>query len=259
MIQEREIKEKARKWGVPVSTIERDYAQNLLLESLSSLNIAFKGGTAIRKAYIAGYRFSDDLDFTLLSEIDSESLKRAIQAAIKTIKDKRGVNFFEDILFEENINGFEISIYFQIVQKGAGRLKIKIDITKPGKEKLLLPLNVREIIHPYSDVLASKINVYSLEEIVAEKIRSLFQRTRPRDLYDVWYLWHKVDITKVMGIFIEKCSNKNVSIDIKDFESRKDDFINAWEGSLKNQLKELPDPDYVFFYILEVVRKWLSR
>ena len=61
-----EIKEAARAFGVPPSTIERDYAQNWLLAHLSTLPMALKGGTGIRKVFIENYRFSDDLDFTLL-------------------------------------------------------------------------------------------------------------------------------------------------------------------------------------------------
>ncbi len=52
MIPEREIKEKVRASGVPLSTIERDYAQNWLLKNLSTINMVLKGGTGIRKAYI---------------------------------------------------------------------------------------------------------------------------------------------------------------------------------------------------------------
>jgi len=32
------------------------------------------------------------------------------------------------------------------------------------------------------------LQVYSLEEILAEKLRSLLTRTEPRDLYDVHYI-----------------------------------------------------------------------
>jgi predicted nucleotidyltransferase component of viral defense system len=62
MISDREIKEKARSFDLPVSTIERDYAQNWLLSSLQSFQMALKGGTGIRKVFIEHYRFSDDLD-----------------------------------------------------------------------------------------------------------------------------------------------------------------------------------------------------
>ena len=70
MITQNEIRQKAREHEVPVSTIERDYAQNWLLMALPSLPLVLKGGTGIRKVYIGDYRFSDDLDFTLLDKID---------------------------------------------------------------------------------------------------------------------------------------------------------------------------------------------
>ena len=134
-------------------------------------------------------------------------------------------------MISQNENGFEFSVYFQIMQRGGSRTKIKIDITNEGCEKILLPLSVRRIIHPYSDTLEAEIRVYALEEILAEKIRSLFQRTRPRDLYDVWCLWDRVEKKKVLEILAEKFRTKNVEMDIKDFERRKNDFKNAWKSS----------------------------
>jgi len=255
MITHRELGEKAREYGVPISTIERDYAQNWLLKPFSSINMVLKGGTGIRKAYIGEYRFSDDLDFTLLEEIGKERLEILIKESVKKVKEESVINFSEDLRFQENDNGFEIDIYFQIMQRGESRTKIKIDITKHGNEEILLPLNTKEIIHPYSDDLKAKIKVYSLEEIIAEKVRSLFQRTRPRDLYDVWYLRDRVDQRRVLDIFLRKCEFKGVKIDIKDLEDRRDDFKNAWENSLGHQLKNLPDFDDVFSSVLEDVEK----
>lgn len=61
MITTDEIKKKSRDNGIPTTTIERDYVQNIFLYSLYSRtdSLIFKGGTAIRKAYIGDYRFSD--------------------------------------------------------------------------------------------------------------------------------------------------------------------------------------------------------
>ena len=255
MITQRELREKAREYGVPISTIERDYTQNWLLKHFSSINMALKGGTGIRKAYIGEYRFSDDLDFTLLEEINKERLEILIKESVKNVKEESGINFSEDIRSQENDNGFEIDIYFQIMQRGESRTRIKIDVTKYGNEEILLPLNMKEIIHPYSDNLKAKIKVCSLEEIIAEKVRSLFQRTRPRDLYDVWYLRDRVDQRKVLDIFLRKCEFKDVKIDVKDLEDRKDDFKNAWENSLGHQLKRIPDFDDVFSSVIENVGK----
>ena len=62
MISAKDIRSRARELGVLETTIERDYAQNWLLKHLASIEMALKGGTGIRKAYIKNYRFSDDLD-----------------------------------------------------------------------------------------------------------------------------------------------------------------------------------------------------
>jgi predicted nucleotidyltransferase component of viral defense system len=94
MIPEREIKEIAREYGVPVSTIERDYAQNWLLKFLGSSFMALKGGTGIRKVYIENYRFSDDLDFTLLKSSDIVQLSDHIKNAIASAKNESGKNLY---------------------------------------------------------------------------------------------------------------------------------------------------------------------
>ena len=258
MILLNEIRQKSREHGVPVSTIERDYAQNWLLAVLSSFQMVLKGGTGIRKVYFKDYRFSDDLDFTLLESIEKDELKNMIKNAISMANEESGINFNDEIEIQENENGFEISVYFQIMQRRENRTKIKIDITKTENEKILLPVNIKKIIHPYSDNLNTKAKVYALEEIMAEKIRSLFQRTRPRDLYDVLHLWDKIKKQYVFKILPEKFKGKKVKLDIKDLISRKDNFKNAWNNSLGYQLKDLPEFDMTFSITIERIRNTIN-
>ena len=71
-----------------------------------------------------------------------------------------------------------------------------MDITKKENEKIINPLQKRDILHIYSDKLDKKIMVYTLEEIFVEKVRSLLGRIRPRDLYEVWYLNKNVKFDK---------------------------------------------------------------
>ena len=258
MILQNEIRGKARECGVPVSTIERDYAQNWLLEALSSFPLVLKGGTGIRKVYIGDYRFSDDLDFTLFEDIGKDELKNMIKNSVTMARDESGINLSDDIKAQENENGFEIDVYFKIMQRGESKTKIKIDITKLEGEKILLPVAAKRIIHPYSDELKEMVKVYTLEEIMAEKIRSLFQRTRPRDLYDVWCLWNKIDKEEVFKIIPEKFRVKNVEVNIKDFKERKGDFKNAWESSLTHQLKDLPQFGKVFSMVIRRVNSTIK-
>jgi len=258
-----EIKEKARVHGVPISTIERDYVQGWLLGSLSGNDhLVLKGGTGIRKAYFSGYRFSDDLDFTLLEDMTVEEITEMVEKVVMECGKESGISFLGTSNPVDNENGFKTDVFFQISQQGGGRTKIKMDITKPENESILLPIKKTEIIHQYSDILHAEIRIYSLEEVIAEKIRSIFQRTRPRDLYDLWYLWDRTDIQKSIDILPEKFECKCIEPDIANLNERKADFGNAWENSLKHQLKQLPDFDIVFVDIIgktsKIINGWSS-
>ena len=251
MIPEYEFKEKSRVFKVPISSIERDYAQNWLLAYLPTM--AFKGGTGIKKIYIDNYRFSDDLDFTLLEERSITDLERKIRKAVTKAKDASGIRFLDDVKSKEVENGYVFIVHFRIIRKSGDPLKIKIDITKKENEIIFTPIQKRDIIHIYSDNLDKQIMVYTLEEMFAEKIRSLFQRTRPRDLYDVWYLNKKLTFDK--KLFEKKCEFKKIKPNIKELIDRKSNYENAWRVSLQHQLSDLPSATEAFDNVIEFLKK----
>ena len=71
---------------IPEAVIERDYCLAWFLTGLASHSLrdvlAFKGGTALRRCYFGDYRFSEDLDFTLIQtdgpRYDTQSVGRNI-------------------------------------------------------------------------------------------------------------------------------------------------------------------------------------
>lgn len=253
MIPEIEFKEYARKFNVPISSIERDYAQSWLLANLPKM--AFKGGTGIRKGYIDTYRFSDDLDFTLLDNFTINRLKSKIKKSIQETRNESGISFLDNMKSEEVKNGYVFNIYFRILRSSGDPLKIKMDITKKENERIINPVQKREIIHIYSDKINEQINVYTLEEMFAEKVRSLFERTRPRDLYDVWYLNRKMTFDQ--SLFQKKCKYKKVEPNIDELITRKTNYENTWNGSLQHQLQELPSATNVFDEVIEFLKKMI--
>jgi predicted nucleotidyltransferase component of viral defense system len=71
MIHPKEINAVAKKYKLKDTQIEKDYVLSWLLLGISRNailcdNLAFKGGTVLKKVYFPEYRFSEDLDFTLL-------------------------------------------------------------------------------------------------------------------------------------------------------------------------------------------------
>lgn len=73
MIEPKEINKVATQNKVSDRQIEKDYVLSWVLFAISKnemLNkaLVFKGGTVLKKAYFEDYRFSEDLDFTLIDE-----------------------------------------------------------------------------------------------------------------------------------------------------------------------------------------------
>jgi len=71
VIKPGEIQKKTRAVGVRDQQIEKDYILSWILQGVAmhkelSKVIVFKGGTVLKKVYFEDYRFSEDLDFTLL-------------------------------------------------------------------------------------------------------------------------------------------------------------------------------------------------
>jgi len=247
MIPEREIKEQAREFGVPTSTIERDYVQNWFLSALRPVNMALKGGTGIRKVYIENYRFSDDLDFTLLEPVDADTLRTAVIDAMVRVRDESGIQFEDEIGFRQTKNGFKATTRFRILHRGpTSPIKIDLDLTGADSEQILLPVSDRPVFHHYSDGLETSVASYALEEIMAEKIRSIFQRTRSRDLYDIGQLAGRVDRDRVKSIVHRKCEYKGVTVDPVILREKRDQFAALWQVSLGHQIHDIPDFDTVF-------------
>ena len=63
------LQQRARKLGLPLDTVAKDYVIGHLLAAISAQPelgsaLVFKGGTALKKLYFGDYRFSEDLDYT---------------------------------------------------------------------------------------------------------------------------------------------------------------------------------------------------
>lgn len=70
--------------GLGDKTIEKDYVLTWVPLAIANSplrdQLAFKGGTVIKKIYESNYRFSEDLDFTLLTDISNEILITEIES-----------------------------------------------------------------------------------------------------------------------------------------------------------------------------------
>jgi len=210
MIGKREILDTAVRMALTPSVVEKDYALGWALAGIFAHpdlagSWVFKGGTCLKKCYFETYRFSEDLDFTLLdpAHLDEAFLKRVFADVAAWIYERTGLEFpanLQDFEMLTNPRGNpncqgKISYRGPVSSTTGGLPRVKLDLT--ADERLVLaPVRV-PIFHPYSDAPEGGITVlsYAYEEAFGEKVRALAERTRPRDLYDVVNLYRNMEVS----------------------------------------------------------------
>lgn len=259
MIKQKEISDIAALKGVPKTTIDKDWVLGHFLNAFFSFshnqsNFIFKGGTCLRKCYIKDYRFSEDLDFTLVNKdfvVDKSFINDVIKKAESLSSVKFHLNSLQLQIHNNIPQGYLVEIKFwgadhhpnqKPLSPSRWQSNIHLDIS--FSEKLLLPAVEKQIMHQYSDyeIIQYKANCYDFRELLAEKIRALKQRNRPRDVFDVWYLSKLIypeDYVEIANLLYEKSKYKGHEINgPEDFVNEEKAEINkiSWNRSLSHQL-----------------------
>jgi predicted nucleotidyltransferase component of viral defense system len=215
--------------------IQKDYALSYLISAITTTpglgdRLVVKGGTALRKLYFPGYRFSEDLDYTanpsgVIPDLDSH-MQFATQHLENLLNEVGPFHaIFEPLQLREAHPGgqsaYIIRVQFPNQRQPLCRLKVEITIDEP----LLCPVEIRSVIHEFPESFEVKAISYSLEEIAAEKMRALLESRRKlqqkgwgasrvcRDYYDLWHLLKLPEITKsdLISLIEQKCMVRNVS------------------------------------------------
>jgi predicted nucleotidyltransferase component of viral defense system len=228
MISRRELDELRGEWSLDIGVIEKDYVLGWLLAGVAqhadlSQTWIFKGGTCLRKCYYETFRFSEDLDFTVIDggPEQVEDLQHIFADIADWIREESGV---ELVLGErpfqrrKNRRGHPTTqgrIAYRGPNETRGTLpKVKFDIT--SDEVLTRPPILRPIGHPYSDhpLPVDGASCYPIDELFGEKLRALAERCRPRDLYDVVHLYRHPDLigraSAVRDVLRGKCEHAGI-------------------------------------------------
>jgi predicted nucleotidyltransferase component of viral defense system len=233
MISANEVTETCITLGVPLPYVEKDYVMGWLLFGIYSnptlaQNLVLKGGNCLRKVYFPDTRFSDDLDFTAYRLDTDREFHHQLDVLCNAVSNASGIEFILDrtqVEVKPTPDGDSQAIDGRVYFKGfAGdasvSMRIKFDVSQ--YEKIVLPLQRHPIIHNYSDANSCRAQIlsYSLEEVLAEKLRSWIQRTRSRDLFDVVKIVQSkaVPISKanILNAFFQKTLFKQVPMAGRD-------------------------------------------
>jgi len=210
MITASEIRRTAGEDGLDTSVLEKDYVLGWVLYGISESSIgrrlAFKGGTALSKIYYPGrWRLSEDLDFTPLEDTGWDVIIAALESEIpQIIKNSAGIE--SSLRARPHTN----PDYLQARLRYAGPASpntVKIEMTRE-----CFVGDVADMAVPAKfDYPRFSVMTYSIETIMAEKMRAIIQRGYIRD-YDVWRMLGESDhdVEKTREFFLKKCRARGI-------------------------------------------------
>jgi len=168
----------------------------------------------------------------------------------------------KSLKFKDKLTGFSAIIKFwgadhsrNLVPPSPQRWQTSIKIEIILYEEMVFSPILKSVYHDYSDNLTevtNRIPCYSLNEVLAEKLRSLIQRsyTAPRDFYDIWYLsQYASDLNwpEIVRGFHQKMKFKGFEFTGIDqmINAKNDQRLEAaWKNSLGHQIAKERLPEY---------------
>lgn len=238
--------------------IEKDYVLTWLLFSIAKQSLlremlVFKGGTALKKVWFEDYRFSEDLDFTLVDDALADTDMLAdFEKAFEFARREANLTFQlpPSNIAHHDSGSLQLYVHYIGPLKGQlGSRDVKIDITRG--EIIETEVLEKSIFRAYTDLEDDfTLRCYSLSEILIEKMAALMGRSEPRDLYDFWHLTEVegMDVRGVLPDFARKAANKGLSASefMEKTVAKEARFKKDWENKLRSQIHELPPFEAVF-------------
>jgi predicted nucleotidyltransferase component of viral defense system len=264
MIDTIEIQDKAKDLGLNPTDIEKDYVHGRILRAVfegSSLGreLVLKGGNCLRKGYLPNTRFSKDLDFSSIENIDETFLREELNRICSHVQAETGIDFdTERTLVKDKglpipgVEALEARLYFKgFYNEENIVLKTQMDVTQ--FDKIYLPIQQQALIHPYSDYSECKatLRCQKIEEVLASKLTTLLHRRKAVDLFDLLYSVliakdFRVVRREVISTFLKKSvfEAEPNSAKLQFLELPLDEFKHIW-GGIVGPIRSLFSFDYV--------------
>lgn len=230
MIRKEELMEIAKFKGLPPKLAELDYLQDVALFNLSrefGNTLVFKGGTCLYKAFQLN-RFSEDLDFSATDKFSEKNFFKRLPYFFNLLNMNATV---KTETFENTIN-----ILLAIngpLYNGSKDSQSRLLLNISSRERVLCQVQRLSYKPLYWDLRTFDLYVMDPREILAEKIRAIYQRRKARDVFDLWYLL-KIKKTPIEINLANKKLAGKTKFEPKTFLAKVDEKRQSWETDLSS-------------------------
>jgi len=172
----------AMKTGLSLNYLSKDEKISIILEQMRDLfpEVVLKGGTALSRVYLAKKgvsRFSEDIDMDFISDKDLNEKIATIKYRVKEIK---GFDIEGPRILHRTLR-FDCYYMNEFEQRDRVNLEFYLTQTEAIKTEEVLVKSLFIETHPVI------FKVYSLEDLMARKFITLYNRMEGKDIYDLFY------------------------------------------------------------------------
>ncbi len=202
------------KWQTPAQVEQDLIISRALVDLYNNPHIqkalVFRGGTALNKLFLKPQaRYSEDLDFV---QKDPEPIGQTINAIRDTLNPWLG-----DPKWKITQRSAKLIYKYESINRLPAKLKIEINTAEHFQ---VLPLRNEEFdVDSEWFKGSSNVITYEMDELMATKLRALYQRRKGRDLFDLWLVAKKnlINLDRVFEIFGKYCANDGIKISQGEF------------------------------------------
>ncbi|MDQ2995149.1 MAG: nucleotidyl transferase AbiEii/AbiGii toxin family protein [Pseudomonadota bacterium] len=175
--------------------------------------LAFRGGTALNKLFITpASRYSEDIDLVRTGNGPISEIADALRARLEP---------WLGVARRNRTNrSFKLEFHFNPETASLSKQRVKIEVNI--QETFSIAERISKSFSVKSDWFSgeAQINTFQLEEILATKLRALYQRSKGRDLFDLWLAINQLEcnIDNIIHIFLEYMKREGAIITRKLFE-----------------------------------------
>lgn len=192
-------------------------------------NLAFRGGTALHKFFLKPQaRYSEDID---LVQIKSEPIKPILERI------KERLAFLEEEqkrVVKPKANNNTIVYRFSSEIPPVIKLRLKIEINCREHFNVFgfneIPFEVNNSWFTGKCTIAS----YQLEELLGTKLRALYQRSKGRDLFDLFYAYQnqEIDTNKLLHCY-------------REYKHQSEGKVPTQKQFMLNMEEKMKDPEFL--------------
>lgn len=212
--------------------IEQDLILSRLLveiasDPLLSEELAFRGGTCLHKLYLKEpQRYSEDLDFVRTNQ---RPVLGEIFDRLRAITERIGLREHRRTFPSKDSD--TATMWFDAdAESEAATIRVKIETnvveSAPYTPHLFIPFDVSS---PWWSGDA-EIRTFTIEEILATKVRALCQRRKGRDLFDLW-----------IGLNLPEVNSSDIAAALAHYMQ---DRVYSYPQLVGHLKTKLADPDF---------------